>query len=99
MHLLDLTRGWPLKAGASHAINSGPKHRTRAWSRAFVTARPQLDGVLSQSAMTGEPCITLFSPSADALPATPLFSEPLDHPGLAEPLAIATGSIGYRMII
>jgi len=97
--LLDLTRGWPLQAGASHVINAGPKHRTRAWARAFVAAWPDLDGLLSQSAMTGGPCITLFSPAVDALPATPLFSEPLDHPGLAEPIATAADTIGYRMII
>jgi len=99
LQLLDLTHGWPLTAGASHTINTGPKHRTRAWARAFLAAWPDLDGLLSQSALTGSPCITLFSPTTNALPVTPLFSEPLDHPGLAQPLAHAAQSIGYRTII
>jgi len=98
LQLLDLTHGWPLTAGASHTINTGPKHRTRAWTRAFLAAWPNLDGLLSQSAMTGSPCITLFSPTTNALPTTPLFSEPLGHPGLAQPLAAAAQSIGYRII-
>ncbi len=66
---------------------------------AGAAAWPDLDGLLSQSAMTGSPCITLFSPTTNALPVTPLFSEPLDHPGLAQPLAHAAQSIGYRTII
>ena len=56
------------------------------------------DGPLSQSAMTGQPCITLFTPAADALPHTPAFSEPLTHPGLATPLATAALDIGYRTL-
>jgi len=99
LHLLDLTHGWPLTAGASHTINTGPKHRTRAWTRAFRTAWPQLDGLLSESTMTGSPCMTLFAPATGAFPTAPLFSEPLDHVGLAQPLAHAAQSINYQMIV
>jgi len=99
VQLLDLTAGWPLRTGASHTINTGPKHRTRAWTRAFVTAWPHLDGLLSQSAMTGHPCITLFTAAHAALPHSPAFSEPLNHPGLTTSLATAAHNIGYRTLI
>lgn len=99
VQLLDLTAGWPLRTGASHTINTGPKHRTRAWTRAFLTAWPQLDGLLSESTMTGSPCITLFAPAIGAFPTAPLFSEPLNHTGLAQPLAHAAQGINYKMIV
>ncbi len=99
LHLLDLTHGWPLQIGASHAINSGPKHRTRAWARTLTAAWPDLDGLWSESSMTGQPCVTVFTRATDAFPSTALFSEPLDHPGLAAPLAAAANAIGYRLIV
>jgi RES domain len=98
LRLLDLTHGWPLKIGASHAINTGPKHRTRAWARALTAAWPHLDGLWTESSMTGQPCVTVFTPAVNAFPAVAQFSEPLDHPGLATDLAAAASAIGYRLI-
>ena len=96
--LLDLTGAWPIRIGASHTINTGPTDRTRTWTRALLAAWPNTDGLLSTSALTGQPCITLLTPATDALPHTPAFSEPLNHPGLAAPLATAAHHIRYRIL-
>lgn len=97
--LLNLTDTWPLRAGASHVLNTGRRDITREWARKIVNDYPHLDGLWSTSSMSGRPCVTLFTPAADALPAAPLFSEPLTHPGLATYLAEAAVSIGYRVLV
>ena len=84
--------------GSADTVMPDP-NSTRAWTRAFLTAWPQLDGLLSESTMTGSPCMTLFAPATGAFPTAPLFSEPLNHAGLAQPLAHTAQSINYQMII
>ncbi|HEV8055113.1 MAG TPA: RES family NAD+ phosphorylase [Nocardioidaceae bacterium] len=98
LQLLDLTGRWPLRAGASQAINTGRRDVTRAWARAITSAWPDLDGLRHASSMTGRPCVTLFDPAADALPSEPSFSEPLAHPGLRPWLAAACRDIGYQLL-
>jgi hypothetical protein len=96
--LLDLTGEWPVRAGASHVINTGRRDVTRAWARTITKAWPDLDGLWHTSSMTGRPCVTIFNPAADAIPATPAFSEPLDHPGLRPWVAAASDLIGYGLL-
>lgn len=98
LNVLDLSGAWPVRAGASHAIGSGRRDVSRAWARAIVAAWPELDGLWHLSSMTGKPCLTVFNPGADALPDTPVFSEPLDHPGLRPWLAAGCKLIGYRLL-
>lgn len=50
--LLDLTGGWPLHIGASHVINTGPRHHCRAWARALRAAWPEVDGLLHTASLT-----------------------------------------------
>jgi RES domain len=96
--LLDLAGTWPIKAGASHAINTGRRDHCRAWARTIHVARPDLDGLWHQSSMTGGEAVTLFTHAADSFPERPLLSKPLDHPGLRGRLLVAATEIGYRVV-
>ncbi len=95
LRLLDLRGQWPLRAGASHTINTGRKDHCRAWARAIRTAWPELDGLARASAMTSTLCVTLFNPADDAFPGRPAFSAPLTHPELLPRLVDAALQIGY----
>lgn len=96
--LLDLTGTWPIRSGASHAINTGRRDHCRAWARAIHTADADLDGLWHHSSMTGGDAVTLFTHAADSFPPRPLFSLPLDHPGLRGHLIAAATQIGYRLV-
>lgn len=81
LNLLDLTGLWPLRAGASHALNSAPRSTCRNWARAIheasVARDNELDGLEVMSTLTGAPCAVLFGSSASALPRLPAFTRPL----------------------
>jgi hypothetical protein len=96
--LLDLTGTWPISAGASQVINTGRRDYCRAWARAIHTAWPELDGLWHRSSMTGGDAVTLFTHAADAFPARPLLSLPLDHPGLRVDLLDAAAQLTYQLV-
>lgn len=98
VRLLDLTGKWPLRAGASHVINTGRRTATRAWARAFVTAWPNLDGLWHTSSLTGDPCVTLYPPAADTLPSAPAHTFAIDDGDYLDWLLIAADTIGYDLI-
>lgn len=97
--LLDLSGKWPTRAGASMAINSGPRPRTRRWSRAIYEAYTNVHGLLYSSSMNaGMPAVALYERAEDALNARPVFNEPLSHPALLAALRRAAASIGYELV-
>lgn len=97
--LLDLTGRWPTRAGASTAINSGPRPRTRRWSRAIYEAYPVIQGLLYASSMNaGKPAVALYERGEDALPAHTTFNEPLSHPVLLPALRRVAVDLGYSLI-
>jgi len=98
LRLCDLTGGWPLRVGASHVLNTGPRDRCQQWARAIRAAHRRLDGLWYTSSMTGSPCVALFAPGHDAVPDAPTLSQQLAHPGLAPWLAAACDAIGYLLI-
>jgi hypothetical protein len=99
LRLLDLAGTWPTRAGASQAISSGPRVRSRAWARAIRAAYPDLDGLWYRSSMdAGRPAVCLWMPARDAMPRRPWAHLPLDAPGLALPLARAARDVGYRLL-
>lgn len=99
VRLLDLSGTWPTQAGASQALHSGRTDVARGWARAIRAAFPDLDGLWHPSSMNANrPCVTLFAPANDALPADPRLSLPLAHPGLASALAGAAARVGYRLL-
>ena len=98
VQLLDLTNEWPLRAGASHVINTGRRSATRTWARAFLALWPDLDGLWHTSSLTGRPCITLYQAGADALPTKPAHTFTLDDRSYLDWLLIAADTIGYDLI-
>jgi hypothetical protein len=99
LRLLDLSGTWPTRAGASQAISSGSRERSRAWARAIVEAYEDIDGLWYRSSMdAGQPAICLWERARNALPAAPLAHLPLDAPGLTLPLARACRPIGYLLV-
>lgn len=95
--LLDLTGQWPLRIGASHAINTGRRDHCRAWARALRAAWPTADGLLHTSSMTAQPSVTLYNPARDTFPQSPAVHFALADPRLADPLLRAAAAIGYEL--
>lgn len=98
VEVLDLTRLWPTRAGASQAIASGRRATAQAWSRAIHREYPELAGLLYRSAMAGGSRNTaLYERAQPRLAATPTLHVPLTHPGLSLPLARAAARLGYGL--
>jgi hypothetical protein len=96
--LLDLTGLWPTRAGASMALNSGPRPPAQRWARAVYVAFPAIDGVLYGSSMAGNaPCLALFERAADAFPPNPELHRPLSDPTLETLLLKAAAALGYDL--
>lgn len=89
---------WPTRAGGTYALSTGPHSVTQRWARRIVEAFPDLDGVHYDSRFSGQGCIALFSAAADAMPARPVLSLPLTHPGLTTRIAGAAHRLGYLLI-
>ena len=98
LRLLDLTGSWPTRAGASMAINSGPRSRARAWARVMYDAFPGLDGLLYSSSMhANQPCPVLWERARNALPARPTFHRQLADPAVLTLLKNACHEVGYTL--
>jgi hypothetical protein len=98
VRLLDLTGSWPTRAGASMAINSGPRARARRWSRAIYAAYPQAVGLYYASSMDGNaPAVALYERAEPALPVLPFFHRALADPLLLPALADAADDLGYTL--
>jgi len=98
LRLLDLTRTWPVRNGASHAINTGRHDLCREWARAIYRRWPAADGLYYCSAMTGRPSVALWTASADSFPGRPSFSHALAAPMVRGLLQAAADEIGYRLL-
>jgi hypothetical protein len=98
LELLDLTRLWPTRAGASQAIATGRRSAAQAWSRAIYRSYPSVAGVLYRSSMAGGSSnLALYERAIPAIPAKPAIHLPLTHPGLSLPLARAAARLGYGL--
>ena len=94
--LLDLSGRWPTRAGASMAINSGPRPRAQRWSRAIHAAYPGIQGLYYPSSMYGEGhCLALYERAEPSIPALPVLHRSLDHPALLPWLEGVAEDIGY----
>ena len=97
--LLDLTRLWPTRAGASTAISSGPRVRAQAWARRIYAAYPWLDGVYYGSSMDANaPCAALFERAAGAFPPSPRLHRALSDPLLRSILQRAALQLNYDLL-
>ena len=97
LRLLDLRGDWPIRAGASHVINTGPLPVCRQWAHAIAVHPQSVDGVLHTSSMTGADAAALFLPAADTFPVSPELSLPLSDPGLVGVTIGAAQRIGYAI--
>jgi hypothetical protein len=96
--VLDLTRLWPTRAGASQAIATGRRATAQAWSRAIHRDYPEIMGLLYRSSMAGGSLnVALYERAKGALPAHPAVHLPLSHPGLRLPLERAAAKLGYGL--
>jgi len=94
----DSVGAWATRVGGTFAISTGPHVVTQQWARAIVTAFPDLDGLRYNSRFAGGPCLALFPPAQNAMPARPRLSQPLDHPDLVSHIAAAARRLGYTVI-
>ena len=98
LRLLDLTGLWPTRAGASMALNSGPRPRARRWARAIYEAFTSVDGLLYGSSMAGNAeCLACFERAADAMPAQPEVHRSLSDPLLRDFLRRVAIALGYGL--
>jgi len=100
IELLDLTGSWPTRAGASMALNTGPRFRAREWSRSIYEAYPWADGLLYPSSMAGnQAALALYERGTrDALPKHPSFHRPLVDPSLRWMLGTVAHDFGYGLL-
>jgi hypothetical protein len=94
--VLDLTGPWPTRAGASMAINSGPRPRARRWSQIIYAAYPAVKGLYYASSMdANRPAVVLYERTADALPSRPIFHRALADPTLTPAIVRAAQRFNY----
>lgn len=99
VELLDLSGTWPTRAGASMAINTGPRARARRWARLIYATYTKLEGIYYPSSMHGnQPSMALFERSQNALPALPVFNRALSDPALLTRLGTAAHTLGYALV-
>ena len=95
VRLLDITGEFATRMGASLAIHSGPRHRTRRWAAALYDAF-DCDGLLYHSSMHPRAqAIVLTERAIDALPPTPEFNRPLADPSLTDVIDACAQRLGY----
>lgn len=94
--LLDLHGYWPTHAGASMAINTGPRASARNWSRAIYEQYPHIEGLAYPSSMnSNQPAVALFERAVSAIPVSPTAHHALSDPALLSAIRIAAAKIRY----
>jgi len=97
--LLDLRGKWPTKAGASQALNTGPKPSARRWAQAFHEMYPGIQGLIYPSSMVGGcDAIALNERALPAIPSAPQIHYDLADRKIGHVLRKAAGSIGYCVV-
>lgn len=100
LRLLDLLSLWPTRAGASAALNSGPRPTARQWARAIYAGYPEAQGLWYGSSMAANaPCAALFERAAAVLPAAPAFHHALADAPLQGFLVRIASELGYRLAL
>ncbi len=96
----DLSSNWPTAAGASMAINTGPRVRAQGWSRAIYDTYSDVDGLWYCSSMNGnQPAVLLYERAEAAVAGAVLFfHRALIDPVLFTPLRNAVAGLGYGFV-
>ncbi len=94
--LLDLSGNFVTTLGASTAIHSGTRSRTRRWAQKLYDAYPQIDGLLYCSSMNGNaPAIALFERGAGAIPPNNLIHRELRDSAMASVITMTAHELDY----
>ena len=100
VQLLDLLGLWSTRAGASAAINTGPRPTARRWARVIYASYPEAQGLWYGSSMAANaPCVALFERAVGALPAAPAFHHALADATLEAFLVRTAAELGYRLAL
>lgn len=96
--LLDLTDTFPVQAGASMKLVSGPRSVAHNWSRGFYDVYASIHGLYYFSSMTNRPVVALYerAETLNPFPAKPRFHRALADPLLLDPIQEACVDIGYE---
>ena len=96
--LLDLRGTFATTIGASTAIHSGPRSRTRGWARELYEAYPNVQGVHYGSSMNGHaPAMALNERARSAIPRLPLFHRALNDDMLVDILRHSAQRLSYGL--
>ena len=96
--LLDLRGVFATTIGASTAIHSGPRARTRAWARELYDAYPDIQGLYYGSWMNGHaPAIVLNDRAQRAMSKQPQFHRALNDDMLVEVLQLIALRLSYGL--
>lgn len=96
--LLDLRGSFATTIGASTAIHSGPRSRTRSWARDLYEAYPKVQGIHYGSSMNGHaPAVALNERGQSAMPRLPLFHRSLNDDLLVEILQRIAPRLSYGL--
>lgn len=99
INLLDLSGNFVTALGASTAIHSGPRSRTRRWAQRLYDAYTQIDGLLYCSSMNGNaPSIALFERGARAIPSNNLIHRELRDSAMASVIVMTAREINYKIV-
>jgi hypothetical protein len=99
VRLLDLTGSWARRAGASLAINFGPRRRGRDWSRAIYDAYPGIEGLYYPAPTdASRPAVLLYERAADSLPERPVFHRALADDALLPVVLRVAQGLGYAVV-
>lgn len=97
--LLDLSSTFPLQAGASMKLMSGPSSTAQNWSRGFCDAYPDIQGLYYPSSLTNLPTVMLNERARpDMFPPSPVFHRALNDPVMLTPLRNAARELNYGLI-
>lgn len=92
--LLDLSTEWLGKIGGTSAMALGPKTITRQWARAFHTQWPNLDGIITGSAVVpSREIVSIWN--TKTFPPSPVLAEALNSPALSSDITAIAASLGF----
>jgi hypothetical protein len=99
LFLLDLTGPFATQIGASMAINTGTRKRSRRWAQQLFDAFPGAHGIYYPSSMHGNnSAIALFERAGHALPDAAIMHRQLDDPELLSAIQGTAWTIGYTVV-